>query len=253
MSEDLVRGSRDYYFATLGLSGKRNSREQRKAALDRAYAMRTFEIDLYWRRALYFWGFQTAIFAAVGLTWKSSSDSNTPDAIPPALAVLGVLVAIAHYLLASGSTFWQRNWESHIDWLEDEFEGALYKTVWLSDGKRSRSPSQLNQTLLAMFVMFWFFCLLVSTPIWNWVSGYILDSSSGWNTFPAWSLSYLVAVLVGWTWLSLQFTRFKRARNAVPWNDDQNFVDWCRLRARPSNGGSDTTMILRDTPSPKSL
>lgn len=53
------------YFQTLRL-GKNGTptKCELKGALDRAYELRTFEIEHYWKRGTYFWGFQIAIFAA---------------------------------------------------------------------------------------------------------------------------------------------------------------------------------------------
>jgi hypothetical protein len=71
--------------------------------------------------------------------------------------MLGALTAVANYFSASGSKFWQENWERHIDMLEDEFEGRLHKTVWLSEGKVSYSVSGINQSLSSLFILFWLF------------------------------------------------------------------------------------------------
>ena len=38
-----------------------------KAALNRAHEIRKFEIELYWKRATYFWLLQAAVFTALGL------------------------------------------------------------------------------------------------------------------------------------------------------------------------------------------
>jgi hypothetical protein len=61
----------------------------------------------------------------------------------------------ANYLSASGSKFWQENWESHIDMLEDEIEGRLHKTVWLQNGQTRWSVSRINQRLSFFFIAFW--------------------------------------------------------------------------------------------------
>ena len=66
--------------------------------------------------------------------WKEQGNTTgewTPLAVT--LGGLGLLTAIANVLSARGSRFWQENWEKHIDMLEDEFEGRLYKTVLVSD------------------------------------------------------------------------------------------------------------------------
>lgn len=147
---------RDRYFGTLGLPDR--SGTLAKAALARAYELRNFEIEHYWKRATYFWAFQVAIFAAFGLLWKENGTNAVTVAWSPitvALAGLGILTAFANALSARGSRFWQNNWEKHIDMLEDEIEGRLYKTVWLSEGQVSFSVSRVNQYLSYFFVVFW--------------------------------------------------------------------------------------------------
>jgi hypothetical protein len=154
-----VSEGRDQYFRTLNLPDR--SGDSAKAALKRAYELRDFEIEHYWNRATYFWAFQVAIFAAFGLLWKE--DTRTKPGTNPVIVVLaglGILMALANALSARGSRFWQNNWEKHIDILEDEIEGRLYKTVWLSDGKVSFSVSRVNQHLSDYLVVFWVLIVL---------------------------------------------------------------------------------------------
>jgi hypothetical protein len=149
-----VSNLRQRYFRTLDVEPTETNEKKLKQALDRAYQQRTFEIEHYWKRATYFWGFQIAIFAAFGLFWKAqATDGLNPIIL--ALAVLGILTALANSLSARGSKFWQENWENHIDMLEDKMEGRLYKTVWLSDGKVGFSVSRINRRLSDYFVIFW--------------------------------------------------------------------------------------------------
>lgn len=158
-----VSALRDRYFKTLELSGDDpSSRLKRKKALARAYALRTFEIEHYWKRATYFWGFQIAIFVAFGLLWKDPSQ-NQWGLITVALSVLGIMTAVANCLSAKGSSFWQQNWEHHIDMLEDEIEGRLYKTVWLQKGKAGFSVSKINQMLSYFLIFFWVIVALFVT------------------------------------------------------------------------------------------
>jgi hypothetical protein len=131
------------YLSTLGLDGSGATGKPRlEAALTRAYALRNFEIEHYWKRATYFWAFQVAIFAAFGLLWKATEITTSP--ITVALAGLGILTALANAFSARGSRVWQDNWENHIDMLEDEIEGRLYKTVWMPE-YRSYSVSRVNK------------------------------------------------------------------------------------------------------------
>lgn len=156
---------RKKYFATMGFDGSECSKGRIKPALDRAYQLRTFEIEHYWKRATYFWGYQVAIFAAFGLLFKESVSSATSNQnqiylITLALSVLGFLTALAGLLSALGSKFWQENWEHHIEMLEDSIEGRLYKTIWLPQGKRPFSVSRINVYLCCAFIMFWGFIIL---------------------------------------------------------------------------------------------
>jgi hypothetical protein len=146
----------ELYHDTLDIAGSMpDQRVKRKRALQRAYQQRTFEIEHYWKRAGYFWGFQLAIFAAFGLIWKDVGGPQQWGPLALALSSLGILTALANWLSALGSKFWQENWEKHIDMLENEFEGRLYKTVWLSDGKRQYSVSKVNLALSGYFIVFW--------------------------------------------------------------------------------------------------
>lgn len=167
---------RDQYFRTLGFSendADTSPHSKREKALNRAYALRTFEIEHYWKRATYFWGFQIAIFAAFGLLWKDPI-TNQPGPIAVGLSILGVLTAVANCLSAIGSGFWQRNWERHIEMLEDGIEGRLYKTVWLFDGKVSFSVSRINKLLGYFMVFFW--VIVTSFVTYKFV----------WSTTPDW-------------------------------------------------------------------
>jgi hypothetical protein len=159
---------RTQYFGTLGFS--ENETTKLKAALKRAYELRNFEIEHYWKRATYFWAFQVAIFAALGFLW-GKADTNDWSPVTAALAGLGILTAVANALSARGSRFWQENWEKHIDMLENDIEGRLYKTVWMRDRKVSFSVSRINQYLSYYFIVFWVIvalyvaCRLVGWPL----------------------------------------------------------------------------------------
>jgi len=75
-------------------------------ALDRAHQNRALEIDLYWKRSAYYWAFQAAAFAAVGLVFK---DGFPNDPFRQLLGLgfcgMGFLTALAGVLAAKGSKF----------------------------------------------------------------------------------------------------------------------------------------------------
>lgn len=157
------------YLRTVGLQAL-SKKSARKAALDRAHAIRQFEIDLYWKRANYFWLLQAAVFAAVGFTWRMQAETNL-GIVPVGLAALGLVTSFAGWLAAHGSKFWQRNWEHHIDMLEGEFEGRLYKTVYVSRAGMRWSLTGVSESLALCFSCFWVFSLLVvslsANPNWT--------------------------------------------------------------------------------------
>jgi hypothetical protein len=131
-----------------------------EAALARAHEIRKFEIELYWKRANYFWLFQAAAFTAFGLFWREGSDEYRSLAV--AFAGIGFLTAWAAWLSAQGSKFWQENWEKHIDLLEDDLEGRLHKTVWIDREGLRPSVSRVNQRLQLILAGFWGALLLAT-------------------------------------------------------------------------------------------
>lgn len=128
----------------------------RGAALARAHDIRKFEIELYWKRAAYFWA-----FTAVALAGYLSTTSERTNAF--IICCLGFLFSLSWYLVNRGSSYWQRNWEKHVDLLESETEGPLHKLVInrehfkLSDlsGPYRFSPARTNTMLSLMFVVLW--------------------------------------------------------------------------------------------------
>lgn len=197
MSELRIR-----YFATLGLNAEKPRLE---AALDRAYQLRSFEIEHYWKRGTYFWGFQVAIFAAFGLLWKDgATESSHWHPVTVGLAALGFITALANRLSALGSRFWQRNWEKHIDMLEDEITGRLYKTVWLDNGAIGFSVSRINEGLSCAFIGFW--ALVFIYAAWTAIGAPflgLLTSASLYVPF------IFISTLLLSVWLYLQKTELK--------------------------------------------
>ena len=76
---------RDRFLKEANLHGKDNQCK-REQALRRASEVRDFEIGLYWRRSLYFWGFQVAFLAGAGVSVGSLNES--PRELEPFFLVL---------------------------------------------------------------------------------------------------------------------------------------------------------------------
>ncbi len=100
----------------------------RKEALKYALDIRKFEIELYWRRAAYFWALLAAAFAAYFALYKGG---NAESYLVFLVACVGTLLSSGWYLVNRGSKYWQENWERHVDALEEEVTGPLYRTTIL--------------------------------------------------------------------------------------------------------------------------
>jgi hypothetical protein len=141
-------------------------------ALDLALDIRKFEIDLYWKRATYFWTFIAAAFAGYALVYAKSNTSDNSWLLL-VFSCLGFIFSVAWYLVNRGSKFWQTNWERHVDLLETQVIGPLYKIIahdvdnnnffksFLTASGRY-SVSKINQILSAFISLFWMLLILKS-------------------------------------------------------------------------------------------
>ena len=129
-------------------------------ALDLALDIRKFEIELYWKRAAYFWTFIGAALAGYALVYAKAE--NKDSWLLLVFSCLGFLFSVSWYLVNRGSKFWQNNWERHVDLLEDEVIGPLYKTIASSvsgnnllTAPAEYSVSKINQILSFFISSFW--------------------------------------------------------------------------------------------------
>jgi hypothetical protein len=107
-----------------------------KEALKQAYEIRKFEIELYWKRATYFWTFIGAAFVGYAAfynklttTSESGNTSSEGEFILILISCIGFVFSAAWHCVNKGSKFWQENWENHVELLEDKVFGPLYKTL----------------------------------------------------------------------------------------------------------------------------
>jgi hypothetical protein len=126
-----------------------------KAAFKKAWELRSFEIDKFWQRSAYFWGFIAFIFGGYvySITGESSSIARTMY-FDLYMILLGGIFSVAWLLVIRGSIQWQNNWEAHIDKLEDEITGPLYKTVYYK-GRWYYSVSRISEVLAVVVIVVW--------------------------------------------------------------------------------------------------
>lgn len=138
-----------------------------KAAYQKAWENRDFEINKFWTRAAYFWGFLVLIFGAYFSSYQKTEAIN--QYIPFYIICMGLIFSFAWTFVIKGSKRWQENWEVHIDKLEDFISGPLYKTI-NSKGKAFYSVSKINEILSHLIILVWIVFLieyLVNSPIYS--------------------------------------------------------------------------------------
>ncbi|MGC2781681.1 MAG: hypothetical protein WA418_39195, partial [Bradyrhizobium sp.] len=152
----MTKTTRADYLSHFPHDGTDNS--LRLQALIEARDNRKFEIDLYWKRAGYFWLFIGAMFVAY-----VSPQAQSAPALAFLVACSGFVFSLAWYFANRGSKFWQENWEFHVDLLEDDISGPAYKTVVYEDQHRLYalhkpypfSVSKINQLLSLYMTAVW--------------------------------------------------------------------------------------------------
>lgn len=154
-------------------------------ALRYAHDIRKFEIDLYWKRSAYFQTVLGIILGALALTLKTTESAGTKASwlisvsiLQATILCIGSTLAFAWYAATRGGKYWQRNWETHVDVLEDQITGPLYKTVYSHADQTSHtflkllneypySTSKINSFVALIFLALFIaahFLFFFSTP-----------------------------------------------------------------------------------------
>jgi uncharacterized membrane protein len=151
----------------------------RCAAFKRACENRDFEISNFWKRALYFGGFIAIIFNGyVNILTGKNADAVKASPLDLYLILLGIIFSVAWLLAIKGSKQWQENWEQHINKLEDEITGPLYKTIYC-EGERLYSVSKICKMLAWIIIGVWVF-IFFKYLYKNW--GMLKNTLSNWDT-----------------------------------------------------------------------
>jgi hypothetical protein len=179
--------SYDEYSRVFGIGSDIDSdKTKMREAYTRTWKNRDFEIDKFWTRSAYFWGFIAAIFAGYTavMTSEFGQEARAMN-LDVYLITLGLLFSIAWLLVIKGSKQWQQNWEAHIDRLEDKITGPLYKTVHRTD-KTFYSVSNVNKAMAWIVLVTWIVLYL------HWFFKVIVVP---YITMPDDKLAYFVKVL----------------------------------------------------------
>jgi hypothetical protein len=147
------------YESYFGLNNP-EKKDLHKAAFKKAWETRNFEIDKFWQRSAFFWGFIVIIFGGY-ITVVTGEFYETAKGmyLDFYLILLGIIFSFAWFLIIWGSKRWQDNWEEHIYYLEDEITGPLYKTLYYK-GKYYYSVSKISQILAGVVIVTWIFLVI---------------------------------------------------------------------------------------------
>jgi hypothetical protein len=131
-----------------------------KAAYQKAWECRNFEIDKSWSRSAYFWGFIALIFTGYVVLLKADPKKIMVDIkylkyVSLYLILSGFLFSLAWFLVIRGSKALQENWEEHIDRLEDLITGPLYKTLFSPIRPHYYSVSKINEVIAIVTIIIW--------------------------------------------------------------------------------------------------
>lgn len=159
----------DIYKKNFGLDG--SDCEKAEQALQHALDTRKFEIELYWKRATYFWALIAVAFAGF-FAVLSTQNLLEKEFYAFVIGVIGFVFTWAWFLVNKGSKFWQENWENHVGMLEDGVTGPLYKTILSRPkaddfierhitGPQKISVSKVNQ-LVSLFTLFIWVSLVIN-------------------------------------------------------------------------------------------
>ena len=126
-------------------------KKEKKEIFNMAWDSRKFEIELYWKRAVYFWAFQAVALAGYFAILSADNFLEKNHSLFYANCI-GFITSLGWYLINKGSKSWQRHWEKIVDILEDMVIGKLYKT---GTTDKTYSVSKINQLISLFFTYMW--------------------------------------------------------------------------------------------------
>lgn len=113
-------------------SGESMTDEEQKRAIRRfnaAVENRALEINLFWQRSLFFWGFIAASFLALANVYGEH------DRLAIAVSCFGLTCSFCWALANRGSRHWHEHWERAVQELENDAVGELFALEFPTEPK----------------------------------------------------------------------------------------------------------------------
>jgi hypothetical protein len=205
-----IKNRKEYYYEISRKEKVRGEKYTDNAYLDAyktALETRNFEIELYWKRSAYYWSLIGPAFAVYFVV--TAVDGKFPLFYKIIIGLFGLVTSYAWHIASRGSKFWQKNWEKHINFLEDVQVGALFKTVRVScaDFGAKINPvkdypisvSKINQLLSFAVVLLWVSMMLYEC------SSYLIKAGAKDSLFII--LHLIVIALIGFHFLIIHICR----------------------------------------------
>jgi hypothetical protein len=167
--------------------------EQKEEILKYASEIRKFEIERFWQRSIFFWGFIGASFVAYAQLYEKPQ-----KIVPVFVACFGLLCSVAWTLQNRGSKYWQEAWEQKVQAVETEVPGAQLFSNWEPIqrkgfwGSSKFSVSKLTIALSDFTVLTWGGLLAAIFPM-PGISTFVGSSA---DLAVAITLSYIVCLLI---------------------------------------------------------
>lgn len=193
--------NKNEYGKKFGLEPK--CREKLEKALDHALDIRKFEIELYWKRATYFWTLIASAFAAYFII-LNAKNMDSQKLMAFVVANVGFVFTFAWLQVNRGSKRWQENWENHVDLLEDSVIGPLYKTIlsrpdnadslfekWVT-GPGNISVSKTNQIVNLFTALIWLFLAA------NTLEGFAWNKNIAFGNIVVATIAISTCILISW-------------------------------------------------------
>lgn len=137
--------------------------EAMREAFSVAHDNRKFEIQLFWQRSLFFWGFVAAALIGFGAA------HNSDWALQTVFALFGLVCSVVWSAGNRGSKYWQEYWEEKVNYYQHYATGNIFydrspKEPKFTDmfAARRMSVSKLTMALSDFSVAFWL--VLVVAP-----------------------------------------------------------------------------------------
>lgn len=140
-------------------------------AIKIALETRKFEIELYWKRATYFWAFLVSAFGIYSFIYRMDNTDNILDKNLLLIfsSSVGLLLSLCFYFVNRGSKYWQENWETQLDILLAKRIGPVFTRVknptdrfWNLLRPYPFSVSKVNILLSILMIVIWIILFIFS-------------------------------------------------------------------------------------------